>query len=118
MDRQIDLMTSVYSGQFRRVRRLIDGGLDVDTVNSYGQTPLLMVVRGLDEDRDDTTTEQFVLLLLTNGAKPNAKDNAGWTSLMYACQRGVSLRLIDILIQFGADPLQKNHSRKIISRAF
>ena len=46
---------------------------------------------------------EIVKLLLEHGAKPNAKDNDGWTPLHYAAYRG-RVDVVKILLEHGANP--------------
>lgn len=41
--------------------------------------------------------------LLESGANPNAKDNDGWTPLMYACRYSKSPAIIQMLFEYGAE---------------
>ena len=60
------------------VRRMISEGVDINGVDSYGYTGLMMAMyKG--------NTEVSRILLSCNNIKIDIKNNIGWTALHYAC---------------------------------
>lgn len=80
---------------------LIQLGVDVNAKDRIGWTPLHYAARG--------HRLEIVRLLLAAGAEVNAGDDKGITPLhLHLLQRPVCLELIELLLQFGADP-SANH---------
>ena len=74
---------------------LLKGGLDPNSVDHYGQTPLHYAIR--------MGNKRAMELLIEAGADPNAKDiTHGNTPLHLAATIGVTA-FIDSLVQAGAD---------------
>ena len=113
---------------------LLDAGADVNTQNSYGDTPLMEAVRYADID----TVEKIILkeadvnvqnnagntalieaavhnrfnvvnLLMRHGADINAQNKAGNTALIEAAQHGQS-QMAKLLIKKGADFTIQNNA--------
>jgi ankyrin repeat protein len=93
------LHRAAFSGDVRKVRRLIAAGVPLDTRSTHpggcaGATPLHLAVAG--------GWAVVVELLLDAGAGPAATDDAGYTSLHLAAERG-ELPIVRLLLRAGAD---------------
>lgn len=84
------------------VRLLLDAGADVDAVDALGATALMYA-----------GNEECVELLLKAGANPNKRTPDGLTPLMFfRALRGYwgdKQAVIDLLLQYGADPTLKDN---------
>lgn len=65
-----------------------------------GKTPLMAAIKN--------GNDWEIRSLLKSGADVNAKDNEGWSALMYAIRYQNNLEFVNILIQNGADVNSKN----------
>ncbi len=89
-----DLYLAATKGDISRVACLIEQGISVDSVDSFGSTPLIGAsVNGRDK---------VVALLLDKGANINHKNNSGYSALMRAKRSGHATT-ISLLIQRGAN---------------
>ena len=78
------------------VKRLIEGGADLDPVESqYGRTPLNLAA--------DFNNPVAVETLLKAGANPHIQDHEGHTALHTAARKGFP-ETVDRLLEGGADP--------------
>jgi ankyrin len=93
------------------VHFLLDSGLEVNSRNEKGQTPLMKAIQSrkkrnrylLDDDKDtDQIYSSLVCCLLDRGADVNQADTKGKTPLHYAVLNE-SLAICKILIDRGAD---------------
>jgi ankyrin repeat protein len=84
------------------VALLLERGALVNTVDSFGETPLrYMIARELVE-QDQATALKIIKLLVKAGANVNVKTNVGFTGLIMAIDQR-DLELIDVLLEAGAD---------------
>ncbi|XP_065913290.1 ankyrin repeat and SAM domain-containing protein 6-like isoform X2 [Dysidea avara] len=132
-------MQAAYYGWLPAVGRLVEGGAEVNDVNSWGTTALLcackngfysiaemLIKKGAnvnvsDENRCGFTplmaacqsgNEQMVRLLLTHGANPNAQlKGSGWTALMLASLNNHK-EVVKMLLTNGAKKQLVNASGK------
>lgn len=81
------------------VELLLEAGLDANTAEDDGTTPLL--------DACTAKATSVVALLLRKGVNVNAKSSTGFTALMIASDVG-SPQLVETLIQAGADIGMRN----------
>ncbi|KAI1883597.1 hypothetical protein AGOR_G00233210 [Albula goreensis] len=94
MIRGDELASAAATGDTEHVGILLQNGTDVNAVNSFGQTPLQVMMMG------NTAVAQ---LLLEHGANPNVPDShTGATPLHDAAREGF-LDTVAILIQYHAD---------------
>ena len=93
------LMRAAMIGHTDAVRALIDRGLDANSTDSSGRTPLIEAVFG--------GHVETVQALLNRGADVNAQDFDGWTALMEAAAKGRA-DLVRLLLASGADARVKN----------
>ena len=90
------------------VRSLIAQGVDVNTKDKYGQTPLHHAVY------HSAPNEELIKLLIENKADVNAKDNDDNTPLHYA----KSVTIAKLLINNGADINAKSkYGRNVLDKA-
>jgi len=91
------------SGRPELAKELIDRGIDVDTQNGGGQTPLL---KALELENYDV-----VKVLLDAGADPNILDNNRRSPLAMALKKGKAAReSMKLLLECGADPTLPDRS--------
>ncbi len=88
------LSESMDADDITKVRKLIEAGADVNVINKYGKTPLLMASRN--------GHTEVVKLLLQAKADVNAKDRIGSTALRNASNSG-HLDIVQVLLEKGAD---------------
>ncbi|MCL4360800.1 ankyrin repeat domain-containing protein [Candidatus Dependentiae bacterium] len=79
-------------GNLFAINTLLDAGADIDSRNSFNQTPLHFAVR--------SQALKIIDLLIKRGASINSTDKAGETPLKYAEFKGAEV--IDILKKAGA----------------
>jgi uncharacterized protein len=127
---QLDLFEAAALGDLDEVRRLLDGGADVDRKSPDGFTALglasffnrpeiavALIQSGADVMvRSDNPMQvapidsaaaagamEVVEVLLAAGADPNSRQSGGYTPLMSAANQG-NLRLVQRLLAADADP--------------
>jgi ankyrin repeat protein len=83
----------VNMGEIEGVRRLLDGGLDVNSRNVVLETPLYAAVW--------TGNYEIAEMLLNRGADPNIPDKNGFTPLQ-AAQKLERRELVSLLRDYGA----------------
>ena len=83
------------SGHWKRVRRMLEGGGDVNQQDEHGWTPLFLAAH-----RGELQAAEFLLEL---GADVNLADHQGQTPLHRAALAGRA-ELVQILLTNGADP--------------
>ncbi|KAF2274003.1 uncharacterized protein EI97DRAFT_142312 [Westerdykella ornata] len=92
---------SVVTGKYKRTRRMIQGGFNVNVQDSWGQSALHLAAR-----KDD---ESMARLLLSRGrANPNIRDEALNTPLHYAVENN-NATIVKELLAAGADINLKNN---------
>ena len=94
------LHQAAHSGDVLSLRRELDQGVDPDTTNRFGVTPLALACRG--------GHVAVVQLLLESGADPNHASPTGETPLMVAARTGV-IDSVASLLDHGADPLAREN---------
>lgn len=81
-----DLITAIRNGDEPAIRKLLEGGADVNGRDKDGNTPLLLASLYAGPD--------CVKLLLQKGADPNAANNVGATPLIRAATSPAKVRLL------------------------
>ena len=85
------------------IENLIGQGVDINTVNQEGLTPLLYIARNSNEKGN---VIDVIQLLFRHGANVTLKDKDGWTALHIVCKFYQHENIIDIirfLIENGID---------------
>ncbi|XP_031787702.1 putative ankyrin repeat protein RF_0381 [Nasonia vitripennis] len=72
------LDAAVAAGRVREVKMLLSKGVEVNTTNDYGETPLITAVLWKVENNYD---EELLMLLLEHGADATAREIRGWNAL-------------------------------------
>lgn len=124
------LLTAVEQNQPAVVAHLLDSGVDANTVNEDGGSPLMLASyhgfkpiveillrHGAKVDAKNSRQEtalrlagaahpDIVKLLLEHGANPNVGDFYGKTLLVAVCEAGATrdTEIIRVLLEHGADP--------------
>ncbi|MDH4227614.1 MAG: ankyrin repeat domain-containing protein [Deltaproteobacteria bacterium] len=89
------LVEAAKAGDIGEVKALVEGGINIDETDSYGDTPLMWAAGEGNLD--------IVKYLAEKGADVNKKDIQGWTPLMSAAGSG-SVEVVKFLLDKGADP--------------
>jgi ankyrin repeat protein len=93
------LFWAVDSGQIETARFLIERGAEVNATNVFGSTPLITSARA-------TPSPKIVRLLLSSGAKANARNNNGENALHQLAWFGYPQENVEsaqLLLEAGAD---------------
>lgn len=125
-----DLLEAVEKNQTTEIARLLQSGIDVNTVNEEGVSPLMLasyhgfkplaemlLQHGAKVDARNSRREtalrlagsshpDTVKLLLEHGADPNVRDFYGKTLLVSVCEAGADhdAETLRLLLDHGADP--------------
>lgn len=98
-----ELVDASYMGDFEVVKILVNMGADVNAVNEYGSTALILASK-------DTGLEVMEILLL-NGAVIDHQDRQGRTALMMAAKNGWK-EAVTLLLSHDADIHIKDNNNK------
>ena len=90
----VDIHKAAKEGNIEAVKQHLEAGVDVNTKDGEGQTPL--------HPAAEYGQKEVALLLITNGADVNAKTQIGVTALHGAATQDYS-KIIELLISKGAD---------------
>lgn len=88
------LILAVWNNKAIEIKELLQLGVDINTRNHFGQSPLMIAAM--------LGNEQIVTLMLENGATLDVVDSKGLTALMLAARNGQS-SVADYLLSHGAD---------------
>jgi hypothetical protein len=102
------LMSAAENGHVEIVQLLIKRGADVDAKSKHDRTALMYAARGGDKDQTERQI-QIVKLLLSKSPDVNAGDYEGNTALMYAAWQEDRVKIVEMLIESGADINSKNN---------
>ncbi len=86
------LLDAVYSGEYKCVIKLLDGGANVNEIGFGGQTALILASYG-----DSKNSQEIVEILISNRADVSVQDNSGYTPLHCAVIRG-RISIVEILL--------------------
>ena len=90
------LLSTVSEASAEEVARLIQEGADVNAVDGYGWTPLMLAAR-------DNSSPDVLQVLIEGGANVNAVDKDRETPLMHAACNNSNPEVLRVLIEGGAD---------------
>lgn len=96
---QKELFLSIQYDKMEEFKLLISQGVDINIKDSNGETPL----------HSSISNKEITKILLEKNADPNAKSKSGDTPFIYACGSGGDIRVILLLIKYGADIKAKNN---------
>ena len=107
-DKYTPLKLASANGDVVLVKRILSSGANVNQMQGIGDTALHVAV----VPRRDGSSEAFVSVvrkLLKSGAEPNVDNDKGETPLYLACnptaaEANVSMPIVQILLENGADP--------------
>ncbi|MBI5249866.1 MAG: ankyrin repeat domain-containing protein [Desulfomonile tiedjei] len=85
-----DLPAAVKDGNIAQVNFLLDGGMDVDSLDENGSSLLLIATA--------SGNEPLIDLLLRRGADAGLRDNSGFTALARACEKG-NVRSVNLILR-------------------
>jgi ankyrin repeat protein len=105
------ITTSTFFKEEKRFGRVVHlcckAGVDINAVEDRGHTALHLAVIHACHPYEETETQ--LQALLDHGAKVDAEDEKGWTSLHHACRRGLRSAIIRILLDYGAQADARDH---------
>jgi ankyrin repeat protein len=90
------------SDSLKMVRMGLDQGIDPNSTNNYGETPLHQAVISLFRREMTSQKAEIIKALLAGGADIDCRDTAGNSPLIYAVQSGKS-EAVSLLITAGAN---------------
>jgi uncharacterized protein len=89
-----DLLIALKNENLPAIRKLVNRGMEIDTVDSAGSTLLMLASRG--------GNQEIVAYLIASGAKVNHRNAYGDTALMWAALAG-NLPVCRMLVEHGAE---------------
>jgi len=95
-----DLDLAIASGSNGQLKEVLDSGIDPDTADTFGNTPLRWII---DRSGGVPASQGQVEILLAAGAEPNLPDEFGNTPL-HAAAYSAPESLINVLLQAGGNP--------------
>src|SRR5262245_19176958 len=126
-----ELVTAIRNGDVRVVRKLLDNGSDVNARDAEGNTPLilasfyaspecleLLIEKGADVNSVNkagatpliraATDYEKTRLLVATGANIQVRTALGNTPLILAARRAGNTRSVQLLLERGANPTERN----------
>lgn len=97
-EKESDLGRAILTGDLQELKNLIEGGVDVDTKDSQGTTPLI--------EASSLRREDIVRYLLSKNANVNARNFLGRSALhvaYYLSFRSPPTTIVELLLSAGAD---------------
>ena len=102
----MELFNAVRNNDIDRVRELLDSGVNPNTKNNGGQTPLMLAFKHIYPYKGD---KEIVRLLLQHGADPNSKNRYGGDTLLMDASRLGRIDIVRLFLENGADPSITNN---------
>jgi ankyrin repeat protein len=93
----------IFSNRLNNVKRAIEAGIDINTRDRNGRTPLFYHTHSFHQEE-----LEIPKLLLENGANPNIQDWDGNTPLFYITGDEIT----KLLLEYGANPNIRNNDGK------
>jgi len=81
------LISASFQCDFENVRAALEAGADVNGVDEYGQTALMLAAESLRE----YGKKKIIALLLDHGADVSIKDPGGWTAVDHYAMLGYDM---------------------------
>jgi ankyrin repeat protein len=129
-----DLVTAIRHADAQAVRKLLDNGADVNARDAEGNTPLILaafyaspeclelsIEKGADVNSANkegatpliraATDYEKTRLLVAAGAKLRVRTALGNTPLILAARRAGNSRTVQLLLERGANPAERNDAR-------
>ena len=93
-DKKVFLLDYAPKEIFEPPRKNENNEIDIFSTDEKGRTPLMLACKNADFES--------IRLLLEKGADVEAKDNEGWTPLMYAIRYNNNIDYIELLLSYDA----------------
>jgi ankyrin repeat protein len=93
-----EFVDAVIDGDYQQADKLLNAGVDINTVGKEGITPLFWLIA--EEHADDLTAIEY---MLKNGADPNYQDPQREISAMWFASGGNKPEFLKLLIRYGGD---------------
>lgn len=90
-----------YQTKIELVQKAIDIGENVNAVNAYGFTPLMIAAM-------NSNSPELLALLLDNGADINAQSHLGFTPIMLAVLYTSNTEVIEMILSYDPDLTLRN----------
>ncbi|XP_013789054.1 uveal autoantigen with coiled-coil domains and ankyrin repeats protein-like [Limulus polyphemus] len=102
---QYALFEAIKNKRYRQALLLVEAGVDVNSRNERGQTPLISTSIYVEDCKNRSKLDR---LFLDAGADPNFQDWQGLTALMHGCIRGQTDVVLILLDNVKTDPTIKD----------
>ncbi|XP_076353104.1 uncharacterized protein LOC143248555 [Tachypleus tridentatus] len=102
---QYALFEAIKNKRYRQALLLVEAGVDVNSRNERGQTPLICTSIYVEDCKNRSKLDR---LFLDAGADPNFQDWQGLTALMHGCIRGQTDVVLMLLDNVKTDPTIKD----------
>ncbi|KAI9164028.1 Ankyrin-2 [Paramyrothecium foliicola] len=89
--------------------KLVRAGADLEQVDGFGQTPLMIAVSETRHSGEGLTSPSALKALLMAGADTGKTDEWGNTPLHQALSAGCDVTALLLLLEYGCDPNRQNH---------
>ncbi|MBN2693950.1 ankyrin repeat domain-containing protein [bacterium] len=102
----VDILSlAILKNRVTTVQKLLKKGFSIKKIPKNGRNPLSVALQN--------GNLEIIEYLLKNSMNPNLKDTTGETQLNYSIMFKGDIRVVELLLSFNADPLQKGLSGEI-----